>query len=92
MQRIAIGWLAWQLTKSPFWLGLLAFADLFPTVILGTIAGAYADRWNRLTIMKVSQVAALSLAAVLFILTYKAIIEAIHLMALTFILGARVST
>ena len=34
LQRIAIGWLAWQLTHSGTWLGLVSFADLFPTVIL----------------------------------------------------------
>ena len=28
MQRIAVGWLVWQLTGSTFWLGLIAFADL----------------------------------------------------------------
>ena len=32
MQRIAIGWLTWQLTKSGFWLGIIAFADFFPVV------------------------------------------------------------
>lgn len=32
-QRIAIGWLAWELTRSGTWLGVIAFADLFPTVV-----------------------------------------------------------
>ena len=48
MQRIAVGWLTWQLTGSGAWLGAMAFADLFPTVIIGPIAGAAADRWDRL--------------------------------------------
>ena len=30
MQRIAVGWLTWQLTGSGFWLGIIAFADFFP--------------------------------------------------------------
>ena len=37
-QRIAIGWLAWELTGSNFWLGAIAFADLFPTI--GGTSGA----------------------------------------------------
>ena len=32
MQRVVTGWLAWQLTQSGTWLGLVVFADLFPTV------------------------------------------------------------
>lgn len=29
MQRIAVGWLAWEITGSGLWLGLVAFADPF---------------------------------------------------------------
>ena len=27
-QRIAVQWITWELTEDPFWLGLMAFADL----------------------------------------------------------------
>ncbi len=57
-QRVALFWLAWELTKSELWLGLIAFADLFPTVIITPLAGALADRVNRLNMSRVSQVAA----------------------------------
>ena len=40
MQRIAIGWLTWQMTKSGLWLGIVAFADFFPVLLIGPIAGA----------------------------------------------------
>ncbi len=46
-QRLTVGWLTWELTHNGFWLGLVAFADLFPTVILTPIAGVVADRVNR---------------------------------------------
>jgi MFS family permease len=46
MKRLAVGWLVWLLTKSGFWLGLVAFADLFPAVVLGPLAGVLTDRWN----------------------------------------------
>src|SRR5882757_2639814 len=55
LQRIAVGWLAWQLTHSGTWLGLVSFADLFPTVILSPIAGTLADRRDRLAVVKVTQ-------------------------------------
>jgi MFS family permease len=48
--RIAIGWLTWQFTESPAWLGVMSFSDLAPTVIMSPIAGAYADRFHPLKI------------------------------------------
>ena len=48
IQRIALGWLAWELTESAFWLGVVAMAELAPSMILAPFAGAVADRVNRL--------------------------------------------
>ena len=48
VQRIAIGWLTWELTKNPTWLGAMAMADFFPNVVMAPLAGALADRWDRL--------------------------------------------
>jgi len=53
-QRISVAWLAWELTRSELWLGLIAFADLFPTVIITPLAGAIADRTNRLWMSRIS--------------------------------------
>jgi len=69
MQRIAIGWLTWQLTESGLWLGIVAFADFVPVLLIGPIAGAAADRWDRLRVMKVSQAISLAQASALFVLT-----------------------
>jgi MFS family permease len=69
MQRIAIGWLTWQLTESGFWLGVIAFADFFPVILVGPIAGAAADRWDRLKVVKFSQTISLFQAVALFALT-----------------------
>ncbi len=68
MQRIAVGWLVWELTESGGWLGLLAFADLFPSVFIGPIGGAVADRVDRLKIIVVAQTFAMLLALVMFLL------------------------
>ncbi len=51
-QRIAIGWLTWELTGSNFWLGAIAFADLFPTVVITPFAGVIADRVDRLSMSR----------------------------------------
>ena len=69
MQRIAIGWLTWEMTKSGLWLGIVAFADFFPVLLIGPIAGAAADRWDRLRVVKTSQAILLVQATLLFALT-----------------------
>ena len=48
VQRLGVGWLAWELTHSGFWLGVIAFADLFPAVVIGPVAGVLVDRIDRL--------------------------------------------
>ncbi|MEZ5666825.1 MAG: MFS transporter [Alphaproteobacteria bacterium] len=67
-QRVTIGWLTWQLTESAFWLGVIGFADLFPTVVIGAIAGTVVDRSDYMKLVKGVQVAAVlvSLALTLF--------------------------
>jgi MFS family permease len=83
MQRIAIGWLTWELTGSGFWLGVVAFADFFPVILIGPLAGAAADRWDRLKVVMTSQAIGLAQATVLFILTVTGHINIGFLVALT---------
>jgi MFS family permease len=87
MQRVVTGWLTWELTGSGAWLGLVVFADLFPTVIVGPIAGAYADRSDRLRVTKISQALAMLQAVALFLLTATGLINIGLLLALTLFLG-----
>ena len=91
MQRIAIGWLTWQLTGSGFWLGVVSFADFFPVVVVGPIAGAAADRWDRLKAVQVSQALSLLQASVLFWLTATGRITIELLVALTAFQGVVVA-
>ncbi|HEY4134026.1 MAG TPA: MFS transporter [Alphaproteobacteria bacterium] len=87
IQRIGVGWLAWQLTKSPAWLGMIAFADLFPTVIFTPIAGAIADRMDRLKIMKITQMLAMIQSIVLATLTMLDWIDIWAMFGLSLFLG-----
>lgn len=80
MQRIAVGWMAWDLTHSPTWLGAVAFAELFPVVILSPIAGTVADRFDRLKVARISQILMMIQA---FILTYLVFSESLTIYLLT---------
>jgi predicted MFS family arabinose efflux permease len=88
LQRTSVGWLAWDLTHSGAWLGLIAFADLFPTVLLAPVAGAVADRRNRMAVTRSTQLIMGGQAAMLCVLTALGLINIFLLFGLTIVLGA----
>ena len=55
MQRIGTGWLTWELTHSGLWLGLIVAAHALPAIVLIPFTSAYAERMNRLKLMRVTQ-------------------------------------
>src|SRR5215213_10131283 len=47
MQQVAQGWLIYDLTSSPTWLGVVSFARGIPMLILALVAGVVVDRFDR---------------------------------------------
>ncbi len=68
MQRIATDWLAWELTHSALWVAVMAFCNLAPSVIISPLAGAVADRVDRVRVTMASQFIAASQAVILVVL------------------------
>ena len=68
--RVAMSWLTWELTHSYSWLGIIAFADLFASMLTAPIAGELADRMDRIKLSLWSQwaqlVQALMVAGMVF--------------------------
>lgn len=69
VQRIAVGWLTWELTGSWAWLGGITFAEGAVTVIVMPLAGTYADRVDRLWLARWTQLGAMFVAGGLAVLT-----------------------
>ncbi|HEX9808223.1 MAG TPA: MFS transporter [Alphaproteobacteria bacterium] len=86
VQRVAVGWLTWQLTESGTWLGIIAFAELAPAIVFSPLGGAYADRVDRLRMSIGTQAILMGQAASLAALTFAEIIDIWSLLVLT---GAR---
>jgi MFS family permease len=87
VQRVAIGWLAWELTGSEAWLGLLALAELLPVVVFGPLFGVWADRLDRKAVAYVTNAINITLASLLCILTATAAIDIFTLWVITALLG-----
>ncbi|MCZ6763405.1 MAG: MFS transporter, partial [Alphaproteobacteria bacterium] len=83
VQRIAIQALAWQLTHSATWLGIIALVDLAPALVFGPVAGAMADRFNRRRLTYITQCIAMAQAALLAGLTLAGFVDIWILFALT---------
>lgn len=69
VQRVAVGWLTWELTHSAAWLGAVAMAEFLPVIFLAPLTGVMADRFDRRRITLIGQILATAQAAALAVLT-----------------------
>ncbi|MFA5256123.1 MAG: MFS transporter [Candidatus Omnitrophota bacterium] len=91
MQQMAIGWLIYRLTKSPFMLGFVGFLGSIPTFIFTPFAGVLADRMNRHRMLIVTQAMEMIQALILAALIMTGKIEVWHIFALTIFLGIAIA-
>ena len=84
--RLSLGWQAWQLTESEFFVAAVAFAAYFPVAMLGPVFGAYADRWDRRRAAQVFNLLNIGVTAGLFGLSALGLMTpaALFLLALCF--------
>ena len=68
--RTAVLWLTWQLTKDATWLGIMAFADVFPMVVLSVFSGAISDRIGYIRVIKAMQLCYIGVGAGFTLLLY----------------------
>jgi predicted MFS family arabinose efflux permease len=85
--RVGVGWLAWDLTHSGFWLGVVAMMAALPFFTILPIAGAIADRTNKLSIIKTTRSVGIGFTLLLFALTITETIEIYTLCVLTFFIA-----
>lgn len=85
MQNVGQGWLAYQLTNSPFYLGLLGASFAVPMIALPLFGGTIADRFNRLTILKFTQTGMMLAAVAMATLAYLRIITIWDMIAISFL-------
>jgi predicted MFS family arabinose efflux permease len=67
IQNTTVPFVVYELTGSKSLIGITAFLNMFPTVVVGPLAGSLADRHPRRKVLLVTQVAQASVAAVLWL-------------------------
>ncbi len=65
LQNLTVPYVLLEITDAASWVGLAAFASIFPVMTLGPIAGNFADRFDRRKVLVIGQLAAALAAAAL---------------------------
>lgn len=87
VQRVAVGWLTWDLTHSAAWLGAVSMAEFLPVVLLAPVTGVMADRFDRRRIALFGQVLATGQALALAAFTLSGHITPLLILALQVLSG-----
>ena len=69
MQSVAQGWLVYSLTKSPFYLGMIAAAGSLPILLFTLAGGIVADRFRKRNLLLMTQASSMVPALLLGVLT-----------------------
>jgi len=88
IQFIAMSWLVYRITDSPFWLGLVGFFSQIPALFIMPLAGVVADRYNRHRILILTQTLAMIQALILAILVLTDSILLWHIILLSILIGS----
>ena len=87
MQMIAQGWLIYDLTSSPTWLGIVSFARGIPMLVLALAAGVLVDRLDRRVVLIAAQGSTALVAVVLALLIFLDAIQPWHVALAAFLGG-----
>lgn len=85
MQITATSWLLYELTNSPFQLGLNGIFRAVPTICFSLFGGTIADRFDRKRLLLATQTVLMCQALALAVLTQSGLVEVWHIYALTLV-------
>ncbi|MDZ8091749.1 MAG: MFS transporter [Nostoc sp. DedQUE05] len=87
MTQLATIWLVYDLTKSPFMLGVVGFSSQIPNFFLAPFGGVFVDRFSRYRTLIGTQVLAMIQSLTLAVLALTGVIEVWHIIALSLFQG-----
>lgn len=87
LQIVAEGWLAFQLTNSAFYVGLVTASSTVPSLIFSLLGGVIVDRFPKRKIMILTQTASMILSFILGGLAVSGMINIWQILVIAFLLG-----
>ncbi len=87
IQNVAQGYLVYQLTNSPFMVGLVSFANSLPILLFSLAGGLLADRLEKRKVLLLTQSVMMACILIMSLLTFGAMINIWHIIALSSIIG-----
>ncbi len=87
MQMVAQGYLAYQLTGSAFWVGIVAAVSQLPSTFFALVGGALVDRFYKRDLLRITQSLQFIVSTILGLVIITGHINLYSLMAFTFLLG-----
>ena len=87
LQMIATSWLIYHLSGSAFMLGLSAFAQQIPFLVLAPVAGVFVDRFDRRRLLIATNFIAALQALAMFTVVALGVVQPWHLIAGNLVLG-----
>jgi MFS family permease len=87
LQMIATSWLIYHLSGSAFMLGVSAFAQQIPFLVLAPVAGVFVDRFDRRRLLIATNFVAALQALAMFTVVALGVVQPWHLIAGNLVLG-----
>lgn len=87
VQKTAQQWIVYELTKSPFILGIVGVCQFTPMLVFSLFAGAFVDRFPKRKFLVVTQSLEMIQAFIMFVLIWSGHIKYWHIFILAGFLG-----
>jgi len=88
MHSAAQGWLVFELTNSPFYLGLTSTASSLPILLFTMLGGVVADRMSKKTIIMTTQIVLMFIALLMATIVSADVVKVWHVLIIAFLIGS----
>src|SRR5262249_52649088 len=88
ISTVAVAWQVYEITNSPFQLGLTGLFRALPVMIFSIPGGVVADRMDRRWLLIITQSLAAVLPLILGLLTSTGQVRVLHIFSVTLLFGA----
>ncbi len=88
MEMMVLGWLALELTDSPWWVQVIGFYRSIPLLLIGLLGSAITDRFKRRHLVLTLQAASVAVALSLALLLWSGNLKFWHLSVVALAMGS----